>query len=45
MDASQAYLQIIEALKYLEHGSLESEQIINWLYTPTPELSSHLGDF
>lgn len=44
MDASQAYLQIIEALKYLEHGSPESEQIINWLYTPTPELSSHLNE-
>ena len=44
MDASQAYIQIISALEYLDRDSTESEQLINWLYTPDSRLGTYLED-
>jgi len=42
MDAGQAYTQIIGALEYLKRDSPESDQLINWLYTPDSRLSNFL---
>ena len=42
MDAGQAYTQIIGALEYLERDSPESDQLIDWLYTPDSRLSNFL---
>ena len=44
MDASQAYIQIISALEYLDRDSTESEQLINWLYTTDSRLGTYLED-
>jgi len=44
MDASQAYTQIIRALEYLKRDSPESDQLINWLYTPDSRLSNFLSE-
>lgn len=44
MDALQAHTQIIEALKYIERDTPESDQLINWLYTPDPKLSDYLSE-
>jgi hypothetical protein len=43
MNPLEANRKIIEALEYLPHGS-ESEQLINWLYTPDPHLSDYLNE-
>lgn len=44
MDSRQAYKQIVEALKYLQHDSPESDELINWLYTPNARLSNYLNE-
>jgi len=44
MNACQAYTQITEALKYLERDSPESDELINWLYTPDFRLSNYLSE-
>jgi hypothetical protein len=44
MDSRQAYKQIVDALKYLQHDSPESDELINWLYTPNFRLSNYLNE-
>ncbi|MDZ8264714.1 MAG: hypothetical protein RMY63_41065 [Nostoc sp. ChiQUE01b] len=43
MDSKQAAKNIIEALKYLNHNSPESNEVINWTYTPDIRLSDYLN--
>lgn len=44
MDSLQAYNQIINALKDLQRDSPESNELINWLYTPNPLISKYLNE-
>ncbi|QLE60002.1 hypothetical protein [Nostoc sp. TCL26-01] len=44
MDSKQAAKNIIESLKYLKHDSPESNEVINWLYTPDIQLSDYLDE-
>lgn len=44
MDSRQAYKQIVEALKYLDHDSPESDELINWLYTPNSRIPNYLSE-
>ena len=44
MNSLEAYKNIIEALNYLRHDSPESEQLIDFLYTPDPHLSDWLNE-
>lgn len=44
MNAAEAYSQIFQALEYLSRDSRESDQLINWLYTPHPKISDYLSE-